>query len=147
MASSHQVDRELIVTTARRLLKPRVKFRPYGRDPEYGLDCIGVVDWVGRQCGLLPADLTIPPYAYPPEREAFNLFNDYMDQVMLPAEGAVVIIADKDGAPRHTGIVDWADEKWKCIGIDVYGQRPWVTIIPLELDMVWRFYDFRLAQN
>jgi hypothetical protein len=147
MESSHQADRTEIVRTARRLLRPRVKFRPYGRDPNYGMDCIGVIDWVGKECKLLPADLVIPPYAYPPQREAFDLFNEHMDQVMNPAEGAVVIIADKDGTPRHTGIVDWADDKWKCIGIDVHGQRPWVTIIPLELDMVWRFYDFRLAQS
>jgi hypothetical protein len=147
MASSHQADRIEIVRTARRLLRPRVKFRPYGRDPNYGMDCIGVIDWVGKQCELLPADLVIPPYAYPPQREAFAMFDDYMDQVMNPVEGAVVVIADKDGAPRHTGIVDWADDKWKCIGIDVHGHRPWVTIIPLELDMVWRFYDFRLAQS
>jgi hypothetical protein len=146
MESSHQVDRELIVRTARSLLRPRVLFRPYGRDPKYGLDCIGVVEWVGKQCGVLPVDLTIPPYAYPPQREAFGLFEEHMDRSMIPAQGAVAIIASAD-APRHTGIVDWADEKWKCIGIDVYGQRPWVTIIPLELEMVWRFYDFRLAQN
>ena len=80
MESSHQVDRELIVRTARRLLRPRVLFRPYGRDPKYGLDCIGVVEWVGKQCGVLPDDLTIPPYAYPPQREAFALFEEHMDQ-------------------------------------------------------------------
>ena len=59
----------------------------------------------------------------------------------------MVVLANTDGVPRHTGIVDWADDKWKCIGIDVYGQRPWVTIVPLEMDLVWRFYDFRLAQS
>jgi hypothetical protein len=139
------IDRGLIVRTARSLLRPRVKFRPYGRDPKYGLDCIGVVDWVGKQCGVLPHDLTIPPYAYPPQRESFALFDEYMDRAMLPAQGVVAILASPDGHPRHTGIVEWADDKWKCIGVDVNGHRPWVTMTPLDMDYVWRFYDFRLA--
>jgi hypothetical protein len=93
---------------------------------------------------VLPDDLTIPPYAYPPQREAFALFDQYMDQATAPAQGAVAILVSADGSPRHTGICVWADDKWKCVGVDVNGHRPWVTMTPLDMEYVWRFYDFRL---
>jgi len=146
MESSQQVDRELIVRTARGLLRPRVLFRPYGRDPQYGLDCVGVPIWVGKQCGYLPPDYEPPLYAYPPQAELFERFDDVCQWREGPAHGAVAILG-RNGTPQHSGIAAWVDDRWKAIGVDLNGHRPFVTMTPLEMDFVWRFYDFRLAQS
>jgi len=140
------LDRELITSTALSLLKPRVKFKPYGRNPKYGFDCIGVVTWVGKQCGYLPADYKLPLYAYPPQPELFEHFNEMAVRRDGPEAGCIAIFAPA-GLPQHSGIVVQADGQWQCIGIDLYTQhRPWVTISPLDQSKVWRFYDY-VAQS
>jgi hypothetical protein len=145
-SSQHnQFDRELIVATARTLLRPRVLFRPYGRDPKYGMDCIGVVVWVGKQCGCLKGDYEPPLYAYPPQAEVFEQFDHLGVRREGPAHGAVAIFGRNH--PQHSGIVAWSDGRWKLIGIDLNGHRPFVTITPMNVEHVWRFYDFRLAQS
>ena len=136
-----QADRDRIVTTARSLLKPRVVFRPYGRDPLLGLDCIGVILWVGKQCKMLPQDLDFI-YAYPPQREVFEMFDHHAIRVEKPNRGSLVIFTYDGETPRHTGICEFADGKWKSIGIDVQSHRPWVTMTPIETRMVWAYYDF-----
>jgi hypothetical protein len=146
MELSHQVDRELIVRTARGLLRPRVVFRPYGRDPKYGMDCLGVVVWVGKQCGYVAADYEPPLYAYPPQSELFEQFDQITERREGPAHGAIAIFGRND-RPQHSGIAVWGDDRWKTIAIDLNGHRPFVTMTPLEMDYVWRFYDFRLAQS
>lgn len=135
-----------VISIARGLLRPRVLFTPYGRTPSEGLDCIGVVLWVGKGAGLLPEALEIPPYSYPPALEAFGLFEEYMVRLAGPERGAVAILILDGLSPRHTGVVEYSDDKWKIIGVDTAAGRPWVTITPLDLDRVWRYYAFKTGR-
>ena len=69
--------REQITEKALELVSNRVRFRPYGRFPYEpkrirGLDCIGVLIWVGQQVGVLGEVAPYKPYAFPPAAEAFD---------------------------------------------------------------------------
>jgi len=138
------LDRDKITAAALSLLSPRVKFKPYGRNPKYGLDCIGVVLWVGKQCGYLAADLKLPPYAYPPQREMFDLFDQMAVRRDDPEQGCIAVFAYSEDAPQPAGIVVQADGEWRAVGIDPGGHGT-VTISPLDTVHIWRFYDFSSA--
>ena len=141
----HNATRELIVTTARSLLQPRVRFKPYGRNPKYGLDCIGVVEWVGKQVGCVEADFKLPRYSFPPQQEIFELFDTYAVRRDDLAHGSIAVFHRAE-IPQHTGVVVWVDEMWKYVGVDISQYRPWVTMTPIEMKYLWRVYDYRMSE-
>jgi len=114
------MTRAEVVAIARSLLVKRVKFRPYGRSPEYGLDCLGVVIWTGREAGLLPPEQVkpIPPYAFPPSTENFELLKDFLVPVEEISPASVVVFTATDMLPRHVGFVSHrgASGAWRLIG-------------------------------
>lgn len=144
------VERKDITAKALQLVEDNVRFRPYGRDPYAenkrirGVDCIGVVMWIGEQFGLLK-DVEIPPYAFPPQREVFNLFDVYMTEIDEPREAAVVVFQTREGAPLHCGLLMAQGERWLVIGIAPHIRRPYVIVYPMEDHglHVWKYYDFK----
>ena len=87
------------VELARSLLQRRINFRPYGRNPEYGMDCIGVVIWVGWQTGLLPPERPIPPYAFPPSTADFEQMGQYLEPAREIAPATLIVFTTDDKLP------------------------------------------------
>lgn len=142
--------RERIIEKAMELVRARVPFRPYGRFPYEpkrirGLDCAGVIIWVGQQLGLY-GDVTLKPYAFPPQIEAFLQLADYCDAITEPSEGSIVIIGRREGSPIHCGIMHKvSDGSWAVIGVSPVMRRPYVTVYPIADvgDLPLIFFDYR----
>jgi cell wall-associated NlpC family hydrolase len=65
MCLTRRPDREEIVAAARSTLG--VRWRHQGRDPELGLDCAGLIVWVGWETGHLPRDFDVSGYRRTPD--------------------------------------------------------------------------------
>jgi hypothetical protein len=135
-----------VVELAHKLLERRVNFRPYGRSPEYGMDCIGIAIWVGREAGLIPRDKPIPPYAFPPGTDDFKLIAEFMEPAPEIAPATLLVFSGDDKIPRHVGLVShWgASGAWRLIGsipgsmrIGEFGLLPGLT------NNIWAMYDYR----
>ena len=149
MMQAAALSREDITAKAMELVEQRVRFRPYGREPfgskrTAGLDCVGVVIWVGEQLNLLK-DVYTPPYAFPPQKEIFDFFDVYGTEINEPREGAVVIFRTHEGSPMHCGILSQSSSGWMVIGVAPTIIRAYVTAFPLnEYSMgVWKYYDYK----
>lgn len=131
------------------LVTAHVKFRPYGREPfaprRSGLDCAGVIEWVSRELNILD-EVKIPPYSFPPQREVFETFGTYCDEITEPREGAIILFKTSVGSPVHSGFMTRANNEWNVIGISPVIRRPFVTVYPLDDAglLPWRYYDFRV---
>jgi hypothetical protein len=129
--------REQITAKALELVSNRVRFRPYGRFPYEprrirGLDCIGVLMWVGQQVGVV-GEFKEQPYAYPPSAESFDHIMPFMEPRNEPEEGCIVVLGRRDGSPSHCGLMHKAiDGSWAVIGIAPALHRPYVTMYPLS---------------
>ena len=143
--------REQITEKALELVSNRVRFRPYGRFPYEpkrirGLDCIGVLIWVGQQVGVLGEVAPYKPYAFPPAAEAFDEILPYVEPCVTPDEGTIVVIGAYEAAPMHCGLMHRAtDGSWAVIGIAPTTSRPYVTMYPLsDCDRMSKaFYDYK----
>lgn len=91
----------------------KTKWKHQGRKKGIGLDCIGLIGWVGvsqgnREALLWAADRTLHSYGREPQPSMlFAACDKYLD----PAEGEIqladifVMRAEKDFEPRHFAIV------------------------------------------
>ena len=140
-----------IIEKAMELVSNRVRFRPYGRFPYEpkrirGLDCIGVLIWVGQEVGLLGEIAPYKPYAFPPSSESFDEILPYVESRNEPAEGRIVILGRRDGTLVHCGLLHAAsDGSWAIIGISPTHTRPYVTMYPIADcgDLPRQYYDYR----
>ena len=145
------MKREDITAKAMELVEHRVRFRPYGREPfgskrTAGLDCVGVVIWVGEQLELLH-NVNTGPYSFPPQKQVFDFFDVYGVEIDEPREGAVVIFRTQEGNPLHCGILTRHADGWSWIGVSPTMTRPYVTALPFDRDSnVWKFYDYKCIE-
>lgn len=58
-------ERQIIVGLARSTID--AKWRHQGRDPKTGIDCAGVIIWVGWEAGYLPRDFDVRGYRRAPD--------------------------------------------------------------------------------
>lgn len=143
------MKREDISAKAMELVNAKVRFRPYGREPfgskrTAGLDCVGVVIWVGEQLNLLH-NVETGPYSFPPQKQVFDFFDVHGQQINEPREGGVVIFRDREGTPLHCGILQSTSDGWSWIGLSPTLARPYVTVSPFDASAgnVWKFYDYK----
>lgn len=150
-ADEHHSDiRDQITVKALELVSNRVRFRPYGRYPYEpkrirGLDCIGVIIWVGQQVGVV-GEVTHEPYAFPPSAESFEQILPYVNPRTEPAEGCIVVLGQYSGTPIHCGLMHKvSDGSWAVIGISPTTRRAYVTMYPLSdvERMPASFYDYK----
>ena len=140
-----RASRAEVVALARSLLKRRINFRPYGRNPRYGLDCIGVVIWVGWETGLLSRERPIPPYAFPPSTDDFKQIANHLVPATEIRPGTLLVFNNNDGLPRHVGLASHKGSRgvWRLIGsipgtlsIGEFGLLPGLS------DNVWAMFDY-----
>lgn len=132
--------RDEITAKALELVSNRVRFRPYGRFPYEpkrirGLDCLGVLIWVGQQVGLVGEidEREYKPYAFPPSADSFDQIMPFVVAKHEPEEGRIVLLGATEGAPMHCGLMHKvSDGSWAVIGIAPARQRPYVTMYPLS---------------
>jgi hypothetical protein len=134
-----------VVALAQSLLERRPRFRPYGRNPDYGLDCIGLAIWVGREAGLVSRERPIPPYAFPPSTEDFKLIEDFLEPAAQIQPATILVFTAGDKLPRHIGLVSHKGrgDVWRLIGsvpgtlvIGEFGLLPGLS------DHIWAMYDY-----
>ena len=134
-----------VVHLAGLLMSRKLRFRPYGRNPDYGMDCMGTVIWIGKELDILP-DKRIPPYSFPPSLENFECLNDFLDPTDTIREGTIIVFITDNKTPGHVGIATHrrSDGAWVLAGSIPgtleFGQFP---LIPTISDNVWRMYDYR----
>lgn len=140
--------RQQVVDSARELVRRKVEFLEFGRDPAEGVDCIGFVLAVAIPLGLLPADAKVPAYSFRGLSAApFAAFDEYMDRVTVPQPGDVVVMpmGRKYPVPRHCLFYDETAD-----GPVVLGMHPLRGIaVAAEVSYahlpVWAIYSFRYA--
>lgn len=135
--------RREVVTTASSLMQHRLRFRPYGRNPEYGMDCVGVVIWVGRELDILEHK-RIPPYSFPPSTENFEHLAEFLDETDTIREGTIIIFLSEN-KPAHAAIaMHNRDGVWTLFG-SIPGTLNFgeFSLIPTISDNVWRMFDYR----
>ena len=134
-----------VVALARSLLERRINFRPYGRNPDYGLDCIGLALWVGYEAGLLPRERPVRPYAFPPSTEDFKQIAEFMEPAPEIRPATLLVFTANDGLPRHVGLVSHKGSSgvWRLVGsipgtmtIGEFGLLPGLS------DHIWAMYDY-----
>lgn len=134
-----------IVALARSVIDRRVRFRPYGRDPDHAFDCIGLVIWIAWEIGAWPRDREIPAYSFPPSTENFEHITEYLVRTEEIQPGTVIVFTTPDNTPAHVGIVSHQREDgvWKMIGSIPgtlrFGQ---FSLIPTISDNVWGMFDY-----
>jgi hypothetical protein len=137
--------RQDVVRLARSLIERKVRFRPYGRNPDYGMDCIGIVIWIGWELGVKPRDCRIPTYSFPPSIDHFELITDFLVTTHEVQPGTIIVFTTTDKLPRHIGIVSHRREDgvWKMIGsipgtlaIGEFGLLPGLT------NNIWAMFDY-----
>ena len=138
------IARGEIVELASGLMKRNLRFRPYGRNPDYGMDCIGIVIWVGKKVGAIAEDAVIPCYSFPPSTENFEHLTEFLDLTEKVELGTIIVFLN-DKTPGHVGIVtDKRDDAWILVGSIPgtlqFGRFP---LIPTISDNVWRMFDYR----
>jgi hypothetical protein len=145
-----QTKREAIVSLTNELLARRVRFRPYGRNPDHGFDCIGVVLFVGKRLALWSKPVVMPRYAFPPQAEFFELFNEYCTKGSWQP-GTIIVMTDKTGKPKHVGILSHqkASGEWKAIGIrpDMPPRFGMFTVTPDIEARLWGLFDYPLISQ
>ena len=99
--------REKIVEVARGLIDTR--WRHQGRDPEKGLDCVGLVIWVGWELGLVPRDFDFGGYRRQPDGKALAraLGQQAVEKSWTDREpGDIVLLRDISTVwPCHMGLL------------------------------------------
>ena len=136
--------RDDVVRLAQSLLKQKVRFRPYGREPKYGMDCIGLAIWISYELELLDRKRELPTYSFPPSEANFRS----MAEILTPADeilpGRLLVFTDNDGRPRHVGVVSHQREGvWKVIGsIPNTLQFGQFGLLPGLSDHIWGIFDF-----
>jgi hypothetical protein len=141
----NMVDRARIVEFTTALLERKPRFKCYGRNPEYGFDCVGVVLYVGNQLGLWDEPIRMPKYAFPPQAEFFDMFKTHCREGEW-REGTIIVMKDPDGHPRHVAILNHQREngEWKAIGIrpDMPPRFAMFNITPDIQSRVWGLFDY-----
>lgn len=123
-------DGAAIAAKVRELLRPPIRFRPYGRTMT-GMDCVGVVMWVGRELGIWP-EFKLPKYSFPPDPAQFEeLFPKYAVEVPVDemAEGDILTFVNERGWPQHMAIAvkpPKGDGPLRGVGILRDPSRQWV---------------------
>ena len=138
------IARTEIVEYASNLMKRKLRFRPYGRNPDYGMDCIGIVIWIGKKAGAIAEDAVIPCYSFPPSTENFEHLTEFLDPAEKIEPGTIIVFLN-DKTPAHVGIVTHKrDEKWilagSIPGTLQFGQFP---LVPSISENIWRMFDYR----
>lgn len=98
---SIKATRADVVALAREMVARDVRFVRFGRTPETGLDCCGMVQYIGQTLGLLPLDMVLPDYSYRSlAQPAFDALSFWMDEVDTPDDGDVVVLLGGGRRPR-----------------------------------------------
>ena len=100
-------DRQQIVKLARSMLGTR--WRHQGRDPVHGIDCGGVIVWVGWERGYIPREWDVTRYGRAPDgrslAQALSVYaipKDWADW----KPGDIVLLRQLRGNwPTHMGIL------------------------------------------
>lgn len=104
-----EIDFQTMVTEARALVGTETRWRHQGRDPQTGLDCIGLPRWLYiRQLGSLPAALETEFNAYhrkPDGQKLLQTIRDWFDEVSRETmrAGDLVVIYDRRN-PQHIAV-------------------------------------------
>jgi len=136
------IDPEIVIAKARELLK--VPFVVYGRTKR-GVDCLGVVIWVGKEVGGLPEDFHMEPYTYPPKPQLWEqYFPQYFDECDVEPGAVLIVRKHPNGSPRHCYFI--GANAQTVIGMDEALARLWVTETRLNDDIrarIWKCYRFK----
>lgn len=108
------LDVDRLVADARALVGTETRWRHQGRDPQVGLDCIGLPRWLFiQQLGSLPAELEAQFDSYhrrPDGQKFLQTMHDWFDEVpqngtreTLMQKGDLVVIYDRRN-PQHTAM-------------------------------------------
>jgi hypothetical protein len=138
------VTRAEVAMLADDLMKRKLRFRPYGRNPDYGMDCVGTVIWIGRELDLI-GDRKIPCYSFPPSTENFEHLTEFLDVTDRIQTGTIIVFKTADQTPGHVGIATFErNGVWilsgSIPGTLEFGQFP---LIPSISENVWRMFDYR----
>jgi hypothetical protein len=125
----------------------------YGRTIE-GLDCVGVILFVGKKLGLIPPGFKVSFYTEPPDPVMFTeLLPPFCDRVELKdlREADILLLASEPQAsdPHHMMVAarSLTADRWSAIGADISPVAPRITEIRMyaqRLDaMVRSVYRFR----
>jgi hypothetical protein len=141
------VTRAEVAALAADLMKRKLRFRRYGRNPDYGMDCMGIPIWIGKQLNLI-GDGRIPCYSFPPSLENFEHLTEFLDVTDRVQVGTIIVFKTDNQTPGHVGIATFErDGVWilsgSIPGTLEFGQFP---LIPTISDNVWRMFDYRNVQ-
>lgn len=104
-----EFDRFKAVADARSLVGTETRWRHQGRDPQTGLDCIGLPRWMFlQQFEALPADLEVEFSAYhrrPDGQKLLQTVRDWFDEVPRSdmREGDLIVVYERRN-PQHIAI-------------------------------------------
>lgn len=98
------MNRSNVVSCARSMLG--TPYHHQARLPGIGLDCIGLVICVARQCGLVPSNFEIPTYSRMPDGRLMPQAGEYMTSIaQSEMQIADVVVLALDTEPQHFGIL------------------------------------------
>ena len=144
-----QATRSDVVRLARQIAERHAPFAVYARGPEY-FDCIGLVVYIGVKLELLPADIHIPEYCFPPSAKPFRAFDEHCTEKPLSelAEGDIVILGKMRTyfLPQHCLIATKLKERWHLIGVLMGSSQMYTTeflFTPDLWEQVWKVYAFK----
>jgi cell wall-associated NlpC family hydrolase len=95
-----------VVAAARSLID--TPFHHQQRVPGVGMDCAGVIIWIGWELGLLPRSFDVTGYSRQPDGVTLKAHcDDRLTPIQAEAiqRGDAVLIRWRAGEPQHLGIV------------------------------------------
>lgn len=107
-----------VVALARELVVREVPFVRFGRTID-GMDCCGMVQFLGQTLGLLPAEMVLPDYSYRSlSITAFDALSGWMIEVETPEDGDVVVLlgGGRRPRPKHLMVAASVGEVRRLIG-------------------------------
>lgn len=104
------IDRDKFIADCVSLAErqPPVPWLHQGRNPEVGLDCIGLPMWAYRQQKELPLELETQARAYLPRPDGqffHRVLSDWFDQVDGPYQPADLLLIYDLKNPQHIAVV------------------------------------------
>lgn len=136
-----------VVEQARSLLG--VKWRHQGRSKISGLDCAGLIMYVGKEIGAVPIEYIYEDYGRMPDGVVFHKhFDTHLEIVnnRLKKQSGDVIVFKQDNYPCHCGI--YVKEKGKETMIHANGHPRVNKVVEHPISLMWKkrivaFYRFK----
>ena len=137
--------RDRVIDLIQNLVHQRLRFRFYGRSPDYGMDCIGLVIWIGQQIGSIAHDAEFPCYSFPPTTENFNHLDEYLDRTDDILPGSILVFTTGNQIPGHVAIATYQQDKiWMMFGSIPGGfEFGYFPLIPTISENVWKIFDYK----